>query len=82
MAGVPRADVDDELPRLRAEVGEGFEQPFGAAWLEGALQLEIERIPVRPEFSVELLDRSLRVHRAKRGSNSSTRRKCVALSPD
>jgi hypothetical protein len=53
---IPRADVDNELPALRAEVSEGCEQPFGAARLEALLQLEIERVLVRPELPVELLD--------------------------
>src|SRR5262245_21524106 len=64
---VPRADVHDELSRLRSELGECLEQPVGAARAQTAVKL---RAFLRPDLPVELLDGRSRVHRAERRSNS------------
>ena len=53
---VARADVDDELPGLRAERREELEQPVAAARGEAPLELVLELRLRGPEL-VELVDR-------------------------
>jgi hypothetical protein len=70
-AGVPRADVDEQLAGLRPEFGERFEERLLAERLEAVLQLDVERILVRPELAVKLLDR--RLHFIERGEDLAPR---------
>src|SRR5205085_6162460 len=56
VACVARADVDEELSRLRAERGEGVEQPVRSPRLETPRELFVESRIAGPEL-VELLDR-------------------------